>query len=180
LAAFAFHSSQSLSFGAESRETDDDRTRADTQWFFEAAKAADSLEVIEGLPHQTEEKELRASEAKNHKLISICDELFYDLVLPVSAEHIKLLNMNFGSQGLFTPPYEGPQFASGCGGFHADYGLRWIKGEKQLAAALICFGCNDILLVGKKEILVAHLTDRGKEVLSAILKPYRQLRPPRR
>jgi len=170
----AVHASKPLRPAHPTREVD-------LNWFFEAVRAADQLEVLEGLPHQYWEREERSIELAKHKTLSISTEAFYEQRLSVPAELRTELTNAFLHQPLFVRPLIGkPAFAKGCGGFHADYGLRWLKEGTPQAAALVCFGCGDIRLVGGGMEITTELTESGERYLKSRLLPLKALRPPRR
>ena len=152
--------------------------RPDIKWFYEAIKTADSLEVLEGLPHQYWEPEIRAVEAAKPDIVDIAGELFYPKPLDVSIEQKNQLTEKFLQETLLTvPDSNAPVFPKGCGGFHADYALRWTKNGSAVAAALVCFGCEEILLVSEKAKVSSNFTGEGKSYLPPALKPLRQSRP---
>ena len=151
---------------------------ANMQWFYDALKEADSLDILEGLPHQLWEQDARAVQIQKEKTQEIAGEIFYQKLLNVPAEQKKQITGKFLQQDLFVPPtIDGIRIPKPCGGFHADYALRWSKDDKVFASALVCFGCGEILLTGEKVTLMSDLTQVGKEYLSSTLKPFRQSRP---
>lgn len=148
----------------------------DIQWFYEALKQADTVDVLEGLPHQKWEYELRKVETDNQKTFDIDGELFYQKLLEVPAERKKQITDKFLGKIIFVPPTRIPVIKP-CGGFHADYGLRWSKEGKVLASALLCFGCGEIHLIGDKFSVATDFSNEGQDYLSATVKPLRQSRP---
>lgn len=153
--------------------------RRDIRWLYEAIKNSDSVDVLEGLPHQYWEADARATEAAKPNIIKIADELFYPKLLDVSAETKTKLNEQFLKENLVeVPETEAPAFTTqGCGGFHADYALRWNRNGDTLAAALICFGCEQVMLVNVKTTVMTNFALEGKKQFTATLKPLRQSRP---
>lgn len=152
--------------------------KVDLTWFYEALRNADQMEFLEGLPHQRREVRLREQEMKRHQTIQIAEEFFYEQRLPCSEEFRSEMTSAFLEKKLFAPPLVDLPIVKPCGGFHADYGFRWLKKGAPLASALICFGCGEILLVGTTVAINADMTDLGAVYLKEHLKGIRALRPP--
>lgn len=153
----------------------------EVMWFYDALRQADSVQVLEGLPHHMFEREERELEIKRRATFAIARELFYEQRLTPAPELIAELTKGFLERKIFLPPLIGaPPLAKACGGFHADYGLSWLKKGEILASALICFGCHDILLVGPTAEVMCGMTQEGDAFLAPRLKPLRGLRPPYR
>ncbi len=152
---------------------------ADVQWFSEAIKNADSVEVLEGLPHPYWESDIRAVEAAKPNIQNIAGELFYPKLLDLSTDQKNEITRQFLEKILFVVPNsDDPSFPKACGGFHADYALRWNRNGSTVAAALICFGCEEVLLVGEKTKVSTNMSADGKKYFTEVLKPLRQSRPP--
>jgi hypothetical protein len=142
-------------------------------------KTADSVDVLEGLPHQYWEAEMRAVEAAKPNIQNIAEELFYPKPLEVATDQKNQLTEQFLKETLFTvPSSDAPVFPKACGGFHADYALRWSKNGTAIVAALVCFGCEEILLVSPKIKVSTNFAADGKEYFASVLKPLRESRPP--
>lgn len=153
----------------------------DLTWFLDALRSADRFEILEGLPHQYFEREERAAELTKHKTLTISSESFYEQLLPCSEDLRKNLTEAFLLKALFVRPLIGQrELLKACGGFHPDYGLRWSQGDTVLVAALICFGCHDVRLVGAEHELTTSMTGEGYEFLQNKLIPLHALRPPKR
>lgn len=152
---------------------------ADLQWFYEALKGSDQLEILEGLPHHFWESTERDIELSKHTTVTIAKQAFYTQRLSVDNQVRAKLTSAFLNQNLFIAhkPDDLASFKQ-CGGFHADYGLQWLKENKPVAAALVCFGCGEILIVNDKMDFLADMTEDGGPFLARILKPLRGLRPP--
>lgn len=153
--------------------------RRDIRWLYEAIKNSDSVDILEGLPHQYWEADARATEAAKPNIIKIADELFYPKPLEVPVETKNKLNDQFLQQNLFVVPETeaSPFTTQGCGGFHADYAVRWNRNGDTLASALICFGCEQVMLVNSKTTVLADFALEGKKQFTATLKSLRQSRP---
>lgn len=152
---------------------------ADIKWFNEAVKTADSVEVLEGLPHPYWETDIRAVEAAKPNIQNVAGELFYPKSLYLSIDQKSELTQQFLEKTLFVVPNsDDPPFPKACGGFHADYALRWNRNGSPVAAALICFGCEEVMLVGEKVKVSTNMSAEGKKYFTEVLKPLRQSRPP--
>ena len=152
---------------------------ADVKWFAAAVKNADSVEVLEGLPHPYWESDIRAVEAAKPDIQNIANELFYPKLLDLPINQKNEITQQFLEKALFVVPNsDDPSFPKACGGFHADYALRWNRNGRPVAAALICFGCEEILLVGEKTKVSTNMSADGKKYFTEVLKPLRQSRPP--
>lgn len=150
----------------------------DLRWLREAMQQADALEVLEGLPHPSSESEERAAEETRVTPLVIATELYYQEPLPVAADVKLRLRDAFARGGLFVPPiWRTFPLVKFCGGFHADYAVRWLKGGEVLASAGICFGCHQVLFVGGEQPITTDLTKTGFAQLRSWLTPYRQNRP---
>lgn len=153
--------------------------RRDVRWLYDAIKNSDSVDILEGLPHKYWEADARTAEAAKPNIIKIGDELFYPKILEVPIETKNKLNEQFLKENLFTVPETeaSPFTTQGCGGFHADYAVRWNRNGDMLASALICFGCEQVMLVNDQKTIMANFTPDGKTVFTANLKSLRQSRP---
>lgn len=58
-----------------------------------------------------------------------------------------------------------------CGGFHADFLLRW-QGPAGEAEALLCFGCHEVKIVGIGGALYADLSAEQVDALRKLLNAY--------
>ncbi|MCC6415347.1 MAG: hypothetical protein IT582_05525 [Opitutaceae bacterium] len=154
-------------------------TEVDLLWFYEALNNADQLEILEGLPHHYWEPVEREIEISKHPTTTIAKQVFYSQRLPADKEFKAKLTTGFLCQNLFIPHKPGDLIAfKQCGGFHADYGLQWLKEGELVAAALICFGCGEIQIVGGKMDILADMTEEGGDFFARALKPLHALRPP--
>jgi len=150
----------------------------DWRWLREAMQQADAVEVLEGLPHPFTEPEERAAEKTRVTPLVIATELYYQEPLPVAADVKLRLRDAFARGGLFVPPiWRAVPLVKFCGGFHAAYAVRWLKGGAVLAAAGICFSCHEVLFTGGGEPIKTDLTKTGFAQLRSWLTPYRQNRP---
>lgn len=137
------------------------------------------MEVLEGIPHPRWEPKARSLELTQRKTTKLAEEIFYEQLLPSSEEFRAQMTAAFAGNELFIRPLIGAlPHVKACGGFHADYGVSWWQDEERLVSALICFGCHDIQLVGKTEILLTGMTAEGLAFLEKNLRHLRVLRPP--
>lgn len=63
----------------------------------------------------------------------------------------------------------GPGGIKLCGGFHADFLLRW-EGPAGTTEALVCFGCHEVKIVGTGGALYGDLADAQLKEVRAVLK----------
>src|SRR3954469_13130553 len=75
--------------------------RRDVRWLYEAIKNSDSVDILEGLPHQYWESDARAIEAAKPNILKIGDELFYPKLLDLPSETKNSLNEQFLQENLF-------------------------------------------------------------------------------
>lgn len=149
----------------------------DLQWLDAALAKADSLTVFEGLPHPFEQK-ARAVEIKRVPTLEIGDQLVYARALDISAEDRRKLVEIFRTRRPFVPPPIGGLPIKFCGGFHADYAIRWERDGATLVCSLLCFSCNELRFIEGDTVVTADMTKEGREALAKILGTYRQERPP--
>jgi len=149
----------------------------DLKWVDEALARANSLTILEGLPHPFEGK-VREAEIKRVPTFQIGGEELYVRPLEISADDRRKLVDLFATKQVFVPPPVRGLPAKFCGGFHADYAIRWEKDGDTLFYTLICFGCGEMRLVQGDVVVTANMTPEGRGTLARILRPYRQERPP--
>lgn len=153
------------------------KVREDLSWFYEALRQADAVEVLEGLPHRSRESDVFNQERQRQNPFVLAGEFFYEKRPSVTGELGAELTEGFLSKRLFETPVLGEPVLKACGGFHADFGIRWLKDKEPLVSALICFGCSDIKLIGLTEKITCSMTKSGSEILKARLTPLRTSRP---
>lgn len=136
-----------------------------------AAAAANTVLLLEGLPHQEAEKELLAEELKSKKTIRLHRFPFYDERLDLTNEDSDAL------QSLLADAKSFQEFQGKfCGGFHPDYAVQFKVGREQWNV-LICLGCHEVQFLGPKVVLHCDLTDDAFEQLSKTLERYHKNRP---
>ncbi len=149
----------------------------DLQWVDQDLSRASSLTVLEGLPHPFEGK-VRETELKRVPTFEIGGQALYVRELEVSAADRRKLVDLFATKRVFVPPPVRGLPVKFCGGFHADYAIRWEKDDDTLFYTLICFGCGEMRIVKGDVVVTADMTPYGRGTLAGILHPYRQERPP--
>ncbi len=135
-----------------------------------AIVAADVVEVFEGLPRE-HEKELLAVERKK-PLQKWDDQEFYATPQPVSAEQRHELASLLRAGTLATH-----RWGKLCGGFHADYAVRWSWNDGQnTTIALFCLGCHDArVLAGGRQ--TTDITSSGGAALKKFFAAFQRERP---
>lgn len=137
-----------------------------------AMASADTVEVFEGLPHPFERDALAAEKQKATRQLD--DQLFYASPQPVSAERRAELESWIGADAFV--PYRGLKL---CGGFHADYAVRWTWDQgRSSTVLLLCFGCGEArVLAGARD--TTDLAGSGK-ALQSFFGAFRKERPARK
>jgi hypothetical protein len=131
---------------------------------------AETLEVHEGLPHQTTEKALFEKEIKRGDVAEIGNYPFYTPgVLATNAAELKRILSDSAT-------IETHKGAKRCGGFHPDYGITW-KAEGKTCHALVCFGCGEIVFHDGKTSFTYDSSDEAEGRLKKLLSVYAKNRP---
>lgn len=136
-----------------------------------ANAVAETVEVFEGLPHPFEREALAAEKQKPTRQFD--DQLFYAAAQPLSAGQRAELKTWIGADTFV--PYRGMKL---CGGFHADYAVRWTwnKGSNE-TVLLVCFGCGEARVLAAARD-TADLAGSGKP-LRSFFSAFRKERPER-
>ena len=128
------------------------------------------LVLWEGVPRYGDAAFLE-QERRQRKTVSVKGELFFadsQVVSPDLAEKLR------------TAVFAATRVARGgmkfCGGFHADFLLKWehATGETQ---ALLCFGCNEVKIYGPGGSLYGDLAKEHVATLRGLLHPFGKERP---
>ncbi len=144
----------------------------DSSQFAAAIAKAQTLELLEGLPHTMFEKDLLEKERTNQKVTKVEGFYFYDEVRQVKPEDAAtIINIlkdsdNFGE---FPLPKH-------CGGFHPDFALRF-KHRGKTYQALICYGCDEAGLFGPGIDSTVDVVTEHQKKLEKPLKNYSRRRP---
>ena len=132
--------------------------------------AAKSLLVFEGLPHQSVEPVLLATELKRKDTTEIWDFPFYTpSIEATNADDLRKVLSNPASLAV----YAGPKL---CGGYHPDFCISWQAGKVNYYA-LICFGCHEIVFYNGKTSLIYDLDKAAIEEFQQLLAQHRIKRP---
>lgn len=134
------------------------------------AASAKTLAVFEGLPHQTWDQKLLASEIKRKDTKKIWNYPFYTPSIDASnADDLRKVLSSPDSIRV----YGGPKM---CGGYHPDYCISWQAGEITYYA-LVCFGCNEIVFYDGKSSLIYDLSGEAYKRYKKLLSIYASKRP---
>jgi hypothetical protein len=137
--------------------------------------AADAVTVYEGLPHALFEREVFQKESAREGVFTVASQYFYPAPVTLAADDRKLVTPTMTNLKHFKA-YGGAKL---CGGFHADYLVRWTKQEKIVAQALVCFGCAETLFLASGQSVKSDMTAAGRTDIHSLLSKYRQSRPAR-
>ena len=135
--------------------------------------AATDLVLYEGLPHQFYEPTSLAKERASKPTRDVAEYPFYREPLELKAEDAALLRALLADRRT-TAPFQGEKK---CGGFHPDYAVSWTSGDVP-RAALICFGCFEVLVSGRGGRTRYDLRQDAYKRLKSLLTPYVKNRPP--
>lgn len=137
------------------------------------AKPVGALVVHEGLPHQSMEAELYAKEkARVPDALEWGGFRFYPKPLTIKEADLKAVRAAVSDKGTYAA-FSGEKK---CGGFHPDYAVSWGGGASR---ALICFGCNEVMLLDNGKSTRHDLGSSQGDVLERALRHYRVSRPQR-
>ena len=139
--------------------------------FTKSLRKIRKFDLLEGLPHQNWEAELKAKEKESKQTIQIAGMDFYAEPVPIKKETATKLIRLITQRKSFGPR----RGAAGCGGFHPDWCLAWPNGEEQWYA-MLCFGCHE-LMVFKNEERIIYCVIRDDTGLEKLLGPLRTNRP---
>ncbi len=135
--------------------------------------SAKSLVVFEGLPHQTWDSELLATELKRKDIKKIWDYSFY--TPSVDAKNADDLRKLLSSAASIAVRSGGVKL---CGGYHPDYSISW-QADEVTYYALICFGCDEIVFYDGKTSLIYDLKGATSKRYQELLAVYEAKRPKR-
>jgi hypothetical protein len=124
------------------------------------------ITVLEGLPHQSFEREVYEREIVRSDVRRIIGLPFYEGELKIDGDDLNRLRQLLGNPRLYKK-FSGDK---ACGGFHPDYAVGASNGW-----TLLCFGCEEARLDGD-HIHARHDIPRMDEV-RAVLTKYRDKRP---
>lgn len=134
-------------------------------------KSSDNIHVYEGLPHQTFEAAQLKEETKRTDTTEIGKFPFYTpkQTPPEEAAHL-LREVLVSANSLLK--FSGEKR---CGGFHPDYAVAWTVDDVEYAA-LICYGCHEVLFVGGRDTYRYDLKDDALRRLKKLLAPFAKKR----
>jgi len=136
----------------------------------ESLNKADRLFVYEGLPHQMFEADLLKTEKERKDILKLGGFPFYTPKIAVSDKVAKTL------RDATTDPASYAVFSGEkrCGGFHPDYAVAWVDGDKEYAI-LFCYGCVEALIIDGKK---SYRYDFKKIAnLKKLFEPFKSKRP---
>jgi hypothetical protein len=148
------------------------RTLADISDFLAAIRSAGSVNVYEGLPHQTRENALYRRELNRADVIRIENFPFYAAPLAMSSRDVSRVT-GIALSGDAHTRYRGP---TACGAYHPDYAVVWQNGGEK-SGALICFGCHEVIYFTPRRRLIENLGEIAYRDFKTLLSRHRVNRP---
>lgn len=130
-----------------------------------AVGRANPVVIFEGFPPGPKGKGQLSAEQKK-SLVLIDGEAFYPTAQTVTPELAEELRST-----LFVAVRERKEGVKLCGGFHADFFLRWAD-ESGGTEAMICFGCHEVKFFGATGDLYGDLSNDGAKKLRELLAPF--------
>ena len=137
-----------------------------------AIREATSLVVYEGVPRLVKDKAALEVEMGERKTFKVDGQTFF--ADPKAATSELAATLHAAVFAAAKPGRVGS--VKLCGGFHADYLLRW-EGKTGRTDALLCFGCHEIKLFGAAGSLYGDLSAEGVKSLRSLLAPFAKERP---
>ena len=134
--------------------------------------ADSSLKLYEGLPHPRFDAELFKSESMTKPTTRIHSDLFYESEVVIEEE----LENQFRALCKAGSTYQTFRGEKLCGGFHADYALRWSHRDDGVMI-LMCFNCEEAWLLGDNISVRVDLSESAAKSLIALLAKTRSERP---
>lgn len=140
--------------------------------WLERTGKADKVVVYEGLPHQGYYPELADKEQKSKDTIHIHNHAFYRDPLEIKVDDLSKLQSLLADSATFAD-WIGEKK---CGGFHPDYCVESVT-NSETRHALICFGCEEVLLSGTDFNSRIDIARDARPALARLLLPYRKNLP---
>ncbi|MCC6145228.1 MAG: hypothetical protein IT368_15585 [Candidatus Hydrogenedentes bacterium] len=138
----------------------------------QAVRSSHRATLYEGLPHQSFEAGLLATELAAKATIRIDVYPFYAQTLPLNETWITSLRQVLGSPASYAA-WHGEKL---CGGFHPDFAVLWSTPVGELYT-LVCLGCEETLTLSSRGRLRADTTESARASLIALLAGQRKNRP---
>jgi hypothetical protein len=135
------------------------------------ATEAEQVVVFEGLPHPWAEQPAFDAARKAKPTVRLHGELFYAAAHAVAATDMVSLRTLVGKA---IGSFGGEKL---CGGFHADYLIRWSKGA-ETCDVLLCFGCKEYKIFAPYNAARGDLRVKERAALSEFVARFRGERSP--
>jgi hypothetical protein len=130
------------------------------------------LKLYEGLPHPKFDAEFYKSELAAKPVMRINGSEFYEQAL-FTDEALESQLLEVSAAGSTYETFSGEKK---CGGFHADYALRWLYRD-EVVIILVCFSCDEAWLIGETLAVRTDLSSKGTKTLLELLSKTRGQRP---
>lgn len=127
---------------------------------------ADTMRILEGLPHQNTNREAFERELKTKPNLKLGGYHFYEATRNLSPDDMKRVAEILHKSSTYWT--HGDKY---CGGFHPDFAVSWTV-DKLEYHALICFGCREIKMIGPGEEPYFDMSPASREELKKILRTY--------
>lgn len=130
------------------------------------------LLIHEGLPHQSFEPAALAAERAREDVAEIAGYPFYSPAVEADEDEKSSLKRLLSSKKSISS-FSGEK---PCGGFHPDFAVSWTTSTESFAA-LICYGCDEILFVSPSARFRYDLSSSSLSVLKEVFARFRLKRP---
>ncbi len=131
------------------------------------------LLIHEGLPHQAFEPGALGTERLREDVEDIAGYPFYLPAVEVGEDEKNSLKLLLSSKKSISS-FSGEK---PCGGFHPDFAVSWTTAMNESFAALICFGCDEILFVSPSTRIRYDLSSSSISELKEVLARFKLKRP---
>lgn len=132
-------------------------------------RSADSALLLEGLPHFMWEGPAFVAERERNDVFELGGDYYYEQKLACGSIDIDQLRGILTSDALH--PWTGPK---NCGGYHADWCIIWVAGDKVVLSEF-CFGCGEVTLWSRDNRVICNFWKY--ETAESLLTHYRHNRP---
>ena len=141
--------------------------------FTDAVHSATTIQVFEGLPHQSWENELLKLEIASKETFKSHGHYFYSLAISPAGDDREALR----NQALNPSGFQEWSGMKTCGGYHPDWMIRWITPDGATHELHLCLGCHEAKFYGPGYQLYCNVPRQSYDGFKAILERYASQRP---
>ena len=141
--------------------------------FTDAIRYTTSIQVFEGLPHQSWENQLLESEIASKETFKNHGHHFYSIAISPAGDDGDALR----SHALNPSGFEEWSGMKTCGGYHPDWMIRWTSPDGATHELHLCFGCHEAKFYGPGYQLYCNVPKKSYDGFKAILERYASQRP---